>query len=204
MNNSFCRWEYPKVGNALTIPGSALRLAFPFISKNACTSRSPLLVQKLKGVLGNMFKINDQFHLRLLMGLKVTYYLPFNRKTTQDSNNRVKPQFLSSIVHPHFSNYSTSHKKKKKKKKNSHFNSKQLQLWEPTMGVVKKVLSGIINFPTLATKSKAVKPEKKNKTETSKDWFLNFIDKESFALEPLQDQVRPCLPTECLEKKKII
>jgi len=49
-------------------------------------------------------------------------------------------------------------------------------------------------------KSKAVKQDmnQKDKSDTIKDLFFSFIESQSFALEPLQDQERSCLPTECL------
>jgi len=58
-----------------------------------------------------------------------------------------------------------------------------------------------ISFTTF-TKPKVVQPDmqQNEKSGTTKDWFVSFIEN-SFALEPLQDQVRPCLPTECLERR---
>jgi len=53
----------------------------------------------------------------------------------------------------------------------------------------------------LFLKSKAVKShmQQNDKSDTTKDRFVSFIEN-SFALEPLQDQARPFLPTECLER----
>ncbi len=59
---------------------------------------------------------------------------------------------------------------------------------------------GTVGLPVTQLESKLVK-KKKNRSKNRFSPFIETQQKSSDALEPLQDWVRPCLPTECLEEK---